>query len=102
MARTASSTSEVGQLLGTTHPDEIPIDGVYMVDLYESLLKSVNKKGNPENYQMNWSVLNAIITRYYVSEECIKNLSDTHKDAREILFRPYFTNVFIQEGLEDV
>ena len=82
---------------GTTHPD-----GEFMIDLYESLLKSVKKKGSPGNFVKNVSLLDSIIKEHYESNTSVNWLCDSLNEQREEFFRPIFDSDFDKDGLSDL
>ena len=87
---------------GTTHPDGKQFCGEFMIDLYESLLKSVNKKGSTGNFVKNVSLLDSIIKQYYASNTSVNWLCDSLNNQREEFFRPFFDDVFDKDGLSDL
>ena len=75
-------------------------DGIqYLVDLYEALMSSIDRKGTLKNFRNNVSLLKLIVDDHWGTALCIRDLSAALAYERAVIFKPYFDTAFNMQGL---
>ena len=68
-------------------------DPKYMKQLYDALMESIGIKPTETNFLYNIEHINHIISGWYKSEPCIRNLTDdNYKGERARFFRERYFN----------